>query len=423
MFSRLCVAFLAALFISATDSPGSDPSHWTQAVLFAPEHTDALYFHVLDRRDELKLRAFQLSDSATSMAPGSNEKAGTQPVAVTLILRTSNGPVSSNGKWTRAAGTSSITFARDVDAAPVPEQSLLLLARHRTDGPPPEFECHILYPDSAHYATALAHFGLAREQAHVGVSGLDTVCQTTRTREPSAALQKFLPEFDRIEKLSYVPTQRRGSTGIGYTLESLLGIEENNRQTGDFLGMELKSHRDSELKSSSSRRMNLFLKEPQWIDGLSHRTRIPKYGYIDGNGRRALYSTVTSNENSHGLSVRVDRGQRRVWLQFRGQPVAYWTFEILAGRLQEKLRETAFVQAATRGAGGSEQFHFNSVLYCSDPSIEPFLSLLERREVVAEMRMHLKPEGTARNHGTAFRVMQDQIPQLYAITVQCRSVK
>jgi hypothetical protein len=169
--------------------------------------------------------------------------------------------------------------------------------------------------------------------------------------------------------------------------------------------------------------MNLFLKEPQWTDGLSHRTRIPKYGYVDGNGRRALYSTVTSKVNSHGLSVRVDREQRRVWLEFRGQSVAYWTFEILADRLQEKLRETAFVQAATRGTGGGEQFHFNSVLYCSDPSVEPFLSLLERREVVVEMRMHLKPEGSARNHGTAFRVMQDQIPQLYAITVQCRSVK
>ena len=57
--------------------------------------------------------------------------------------------------------------------------------------------------------------------------------------QPSAALAAFLPKFDAISSQGFVPTLRRGSTGIGYTLETMLEIEENNSQGGDFMGMEL----------------------------------------------------------------------------------------------------------------------------------------------------------------------------------------
>ena len=236
----------------------------------------------------------------------------------------------------------------------------------------------------------------------------------------SEALQKFLTAFDPIAERGFTPSLRTGSTGIGYTLETLLGVEENNEPTGDFLGMELKAHRGRDLDELSSKKMNLFLKEPVWTDGLSHRERIPKYGYVDGNGRVALYSTATSQENSHGLRLVPNHGQQRLELHVKGQSVAWWSREILQSRLNEKLTETAFIGAQARGAGRDEEFHYQTVLYCEQPSVDSFLQLAAVREVMVEMRMHIREDGSARNHGTAFRIHMDQLPRLFARTVLVR---
>ena len=84
----------------------------------------------------------------------------------------------------------------------------------------------------------------------------------------SEALNAFLLKFDSLSEQGFVSTLRSGSTGIGYTLETMLDIEENNSPGGDFMGMELKAFRDDDLAMDDSEKMNLFLKEPHWIDGL-----------------------------------------------------------------------------------------------------------------------------------------------------------
>ena len=83
--------------------------------------------------------------------------------------------------------------------------------------------------------------------------------------------------------MGYVPSMRRGNTGIGYTLETMLGARENNLRAPDFGDMELKAHR-----RGAASRITLFTfnrgarKTPQ-------ANAIRKYGYIDTNGRHSLY--------------------------------------------------------------------------------------------------------------------------------------
>ena len=200
----------------------------------------------------------------------------------------------------------------------------------------------------------------------------------------------------------------------------MLDIQENNSPGGDFMGMELKAFRDDDIAMDDAEKMNLFLKEPHWIDGLKGKQRVPKYGYVDDNGRPALYSTVTINESSHGFAFRVDRGQQRLWLTFEGEDVAFWDFSTLEKRLLEKHSETVFVSAHSRGKGKEEQFHYYGVTWCADPSVDSFVQLIEAGDVMLELRMHLKPSGSLRNHGSAFRIKQNRIPDLYRISQQVR---
>lgn len=239
-------------------------------------------------------------------------------------------------------------------------------------------------------------------------------------RWPSAARDRFLSRFDQIAARGFVTTRRAGSTGVGYTLESLLQIEENNSPRGDFLGMEIKAHRLSGGAVVRQKITNLFLKEPIWEEALTTATRVRRFGYAGAAGRPSWYQSVTSRINERGLRLQVDQQRQRVTLQRHGQAIGHWPFAVLQQRLQEKLREVVFVGARTRGAGASEQFHYTSVTWCSVPSLDAFLAALDDGDVIVELRMHVKATGGGRNHGTAFRIRPDRLGDLYKVKMQCR---
>lgn len=54
-------------------------------------------------------------------------------------------------------------------------------------------------------------------------------------------LEDFIREYSNIVNMGWVKTHRAGPTGIGKTLEDLLGIQENNIDGPDFGDYELKS--------------------------------------------------------------------------------------------------------------------------------------------------------------------------------------
>ena len=47
-------------------------------------------------------------------------------------------------------------------------------------------------------------------------------------------LNDFIEEFEKVKAMGWIKTHRAGPTGIGKTLEDLLGIPENNLDEPDF---------------------------------------------------------------------------------------------------------------------------------------------------------------------------------------------
>ena len=50
-------------------------------------------------------------------------------------------------------------------------------------------------------------------------------------------LKETLPDINRM---GYIVSLRKGNTGIGYTLETLLGVAENNLRSPDLENIELR---------------------------------------------------------------------------------------------------------------------------------------------------------------------------------------
>lgn len=241
--------------------------------------------------------------------------------------------------------------------------------------------------------------------------------------ERSEVLEKFLVRFDQIEAQGWVTTRRAGDTGVGYTLESLLGVPENNLPLGDFHGMEVKAYRDAEAEFDDNEKMNLFLKEPAWVDGLNSADRVRQYGYRDENNRQAWYLSVTSSVNEAGLKLSVDSDRTQLQLSRHDILIGSWTVDVLQRRLSEKHGHSVFVAAESRGDGPDEEFHYTTVTWCRDPDAGRLLDLVESGDVVVELRMHLRENGTLRNHGTAFRVRKQKLQTLFALQQTVRPVK
>lgn len=425
---------LSLLLLPVLSGRGAEPEIESAAprelrdLFFEPDQVEAVFFLILSgepRTESLEVAIPSLASGFISAEDAQREAA--ELIALKVLFRRGSREAvaasSVTGEWSPRSRTGNCRLAIRVAGLSVnePHGTLMLLGRRsrKSDLKTPAVECHLLSSDGGAAHIVLSYFGLTAGDSRPGIFGMDSEWNQERKPAKSEGLQKFLKKFDAVSASGFTHTLRSGSTGIGYTLETLLGIEENNSPRGDFLGIELKAHRGDDLSASSSKKMNLFLKEPQWTDGLSHKERIPKYGYVDDNGRTALYSTVTSQENSHGLKLRPDINS--VQLHYRGKNVAAWEHEVLEERLQEKLKETIFVGANTRGSGSTEEFHFQAVLYCREPSAARLAHLIATREAMVEMRMHIQESGSARNHGTAFRIRQNSLPQLYRTIVLCRT--
>lgn len=81
-------------------------------------------------------------------------------------------------------------------------------------------------------------------------------------RTTSPVVDELLRELKGVCARGYVRTLRPGDTGVGMTLETLLGIAANSARTPDYRGIERKAKR--RRKRGSTNRSTLFSKVPAW---------------------------------------------------------------------------------------------------------------------------------------------------------------
>lgn len=223
------------------------------------------------------------------------------------------------------------------------------------------------------------------------------------------SIEEFSEKFREIKEMGFVPSQRSGPTGIGYTLERLLGINENNDASPDIIGAELKAHR-----ANSNNLITLFtFNRKAWQ--IPPLEAVKKYGSLDRDGRQGLYYTMSLKPNSAGLFLHIEKNYISV-RHISGEIVVKWSLETLANRFIEKLPSLIFVSAFTELRDGKEYFHFQRAQLMKDTTPELLCNQFKSENILVDLRLHDK--GTmARNHGTGFRTYEDKLPQLFRVVL------
>lgn len=218
-------------------------------------------------------------------------------------------------------------------------------------------------------------------------------------------LNNFKKSFTRIKNAGWIQSKRKGPTGIGQTLEQLLGLDENNIALPDLGRVELKAHR---IGSSSMITLFTFNRKAWKMKPLD---AVRKYGTPDQNGRLGLYFTMSRTPNSMGLFLHVERDRISV-RHISGEIIAEWQLDALAERFIQKLPGLVLVSAFSKMRGDIEWFKFERAQLLTGTSPEIIRNQILEGNILVDLRLHDQVT-RARNHGTGFRARGDRLPLLF----------
>ncbi|MFQ6087620.1 MAG: MvaI/BcnI family restriction endonuclease [Candidatus Methanofastidiosia archaeon] len=219
---------------------------------------------------------------------------------------------------------------------------------------------------------------------------------------------ELVKKLKEIKNMSYVVTHRKGDTGIGKTLEDLLGIRENNIPGPNGEMIELKPTR-KDTKSM----LTLFTKFP--LPRGANSILLKKFGYksAKGKGKKELHTTIsaTSFNTLRGeIGFKIDIKDDRIELVSKDfEVLSYWDKKTLKESFEKKFPKFMYVKAETKGKGSNEEFWFNEVWVLSGFDFRDFLKLLKEGTILVDIRIGQYSDGRPHDHGTAFRISPDKL--------------
>jgi hypothetical protein len=245
----------------------------------------------------------------------------------------------------------------------------------------------------------------------------------------SPVASELLGKLRDISARGFIPTMKPGPTGIGYTLESLLGIAANSNKAPDYKGVELKAGRVGKTGLATTR-STLFSKVPDWdASPYTAKSLIEKFGQSSKAGRRQIYCEIGNVPNpTFGFYLKVEdtddvmhvrRGTPKAAAEPSDEKLLQWDLTALRDALVAKHPETFWVKTATKGKGPSESFHYLEVEHTTRPLAANFGPLVNSGHVELDIVMHLKPNKNGgervRDHGYLFKMWAQHRHLLFAV--------
>lgn len=219
---------------------------------------------------------------------------------------------------------------------------------------------------------------------------------------------ELIQKLKTIKKMGYIRTHRKGNTGIGKTLEDLLGIEENNIPGPNAAMIELKSAR----KTATSM-ITLLTKAP--LPKKANSVLLKRFGYKSkrGNKKKELHTTVNAMEFNQlkgkpGFKIGIKKDRLNL-ITPQNEILCYWDKETLRNSFEKKLHKLLYVKAEARGKGSKEEFWFNEAYILSGFNFNGFTGLLKKKVILVDIRIGQYPDGRTHDHGTGFRIFPGKL--------------
>jgi hypothetical protein len=261
--------------------------------------------------------------------------------------------------------------------------------------------------------------------------------------------KELISEIQEISKKGWHKSvketiDKRNDAAVGNTLEILLGIKENNLPIQNANDWELKGQRS---QTSSLITLKHVEPSPRAV-GIVSNVLLPLWGWkhkeagkkYPENEMSFRSTTSSSNFTNRGFRVVVDRNEKKLkfifdqtkvdtndqqiseWLDSVTKrtdvtkgitPEPYWGFDDLEREIGAKISHCFYVIADVEKREGHEYFKFNHLFILSDYTFANFLKSLEDGHIYIDFDAR-----TGHNHGTKFRIKQNNWSALYNSVIQ-----
>lgn len=230
----------------------------------------------------------------------------------------------------------------------------------------------------------------------------------------------FVNEMRNIKSMGFVSTHRVGPTGIGKTLEDLLGISENSISSPDIGDVELKAAREN-----SNSMLTLTTKSP---DERRANTRLrSEYGYQTEESKELnsnlniLHSTVNGcgfNNFNGSPYLKLTFQNDRVYLEHAIDGIiayAYWSEQTLIDAFKRKYpnERLYYVKADIKEVNGKESFHYTDAYFLEHFSPNKMMANLKSGIIDIDIRLGIYTKGSlkgkAHDHGTGIRILPSKL--------------
>ena len=232
------------------------------------------------------------------------------------------------------------------------------------------------------------------------------------------AAVELLKMIGQVSLKGFVRTKRSGSTGVGMTLETLLGISANSNKAPDFKGIEIKAKREGK---GNSNRSTLFSKVPNWrLSPVGNAWNLlSKYGYHRDGKLRLNQEINAKSPNSLGWGLELD--ENKDWLKgthtdTRTATIKHlttWEMSVLRSDLKAKHQETFWVSANCRGKDAEEEFHYIRIEHTRQPNVRNLNALIQTGVISVDFLMSQKGPNSVRDHGYLFKIHQRDFSALF----------
>ncbi|PTP11649.1 hypothetical protein CWO27_22400 [Vibrio sp. 10N.286.51.C3] len=267
----------------------------------------------------------------------------------------------------------------------------------------PDDQIAVIIYNRSPYLLNLSCIDLERES-----SDIKSFFSNLQTQRNSVA-NELLEKLKVLAKTPFA-SLRSGDTAIGYTLESMLGIEANSSKQPDYKGIELKAGRSVKTRTS------LFAQVADWdMSPCKNSAEIlNKYGYERGEDFKLYCTLSTQKENPQGLSFIYDqtKDELQEW-HHKTELVAVWPGSLLRKRLKEKHAETFWVQATSEVIGGIEHFQLINVTHTSSPIASQLMPLIQSGVITMDHLIKRNAKGRVSEKGPLFKMNKSDLELLF----------
>ena len=207
----------------------------------------------------------------------------------------------------------------------------------------------------------------------------------------SSVSEELLSKMKLISNRGFIKSLREGDTGVGFTLETLLGIPANSSKKPDYKGIELKSIRQRNPKGT------FFSMAPDWKkSNLSDKELIEKRGYYTEKfgPLKSLHQTLSTKKNKRNLRLFLEERDIYGGVEINNifEKDVYWSLEELQKRITTKHKETFWIDVETKGSVANEEFKYRAITHTSDVDVGVVPILLENEIITLDYLLWEKGE-------------------------------